>query len=113
MIMKIIKALWIGATIFILAVTLYAFDGKPNSDIGIFSAWSMLVLSFPSSLFVSLVHIALYDGLSITIETSYPSLALDWLGGFALGYIQWFILFPYLLAKLRGQKKQSAITPLP
>jgi hypothetical protein len=107
MVMKIIKALWIAATVFVLAVSLYAFDGKPNSDIGIFFAWYMLALSFPGSLLVPLVHVALYDGLSITVETSYLSLVLDWVGFFVLGYLQWFKLLPYLVAKLRGLSKKE------
>ncbi|MBI3045570.1 MAG: hypothetical protein HYY78_22415 [Betaproteobacteria bacterium] len=106
--MKIIKALWIGATVFVLAITLYAFDGKPNSDIEIFFAWCMLALSFPGGLLVPLVHVALYDGLSITVETSYFSLVLNWGGFFFLGYIQWFKLLPYLIAKLRGFRKKGA-----
>jgi hypothetical protein len=101
MILKILKALWIGAAVFVFAVTLYAFDGKPNSDIGVFFAWYMLFLSFPSGLLVSLVHAALDEGLSITIETSYLSFVLDWVGFFALGYLQWFKLVPYFISKLR------------
>ncbi len=104
MILKIIKALWIGATAFVLAVTLYAFDGKPNSDIGVFFAWYMLFLSFPGGLLVSLIHVALDEGLSITIETSYLSFVLDWLGFFALGYLQWFKLLPWLVEKWRARR---------
>lgn len=104
MILKIIKALWIGATVFVLLVTLYAFDGKPNSDIGIFFAWCMLFLSFPSGLLVSLVYVAVYEGLSITIETSYLSLVLDWVGFFVLGYLQWFKLVPWLIARWRSRR---------
>lgn len=48
MIMKIIKALWIGAAVFVLFVTLYGYDGKPYSDIWILSTWLMLTLSFPA-----------------------------------------------------------------
>ncbi|OKY76113.1 MAG: hypothetical protein BM485_02365 [Desulfobulbaceae bacterium DB1] len=105
MIAKIIRALWIGATVFVLAVTLYAFDGKPDSDIGIFFAWCMLPLSFPGGLLVSLAHVALYDFFSVTIETSYLSFVLDWIGFLILGYLQWFKLVPYLISKLRGSKK--------
>lgn len=108
MITKIIKAIWIVAAVLVLAVTLYAFDGKPNSDIGIFSVWYMLALSFPCGLLVSLAHVVLYDGLSITVETSYLSLVLDWVGAFVLGYLQWFKLLPYLITKLRGLRKKPA-----
>jgi hypothetical protein len=103
--MKIIKALWIGAISLVLLVTLYSFDGKPNSDIGVFLAWSGLLLSFPAGLVVSLTHVALYKFFSISIETSHLSLVLDWAGFFILGYLQWFKLVPYLVTKIRARKK--------
>ncbi len=105
MILRIIKALWIGATVFVLAVTLYAFDGTSDSDIGIFFGWCMLATSFPGGLLVPLVHVVLYDGLSIMVETSYLSLVFDWVGFFVLGYLQWFKLLPYLIGKIRGLRK--------
>jgi len=107
MIMKIIKALWIGGTVFVLFVTLYFFDSKPNSDIWIFLTWLMLILSFPAGLVVSLVHMALGVGLSITIKTSYLSLALEWGGYFVLGYLQWFKLIPWLIEKFRSYRKKT------
>jgi len=101
MIMKVLKALWIGATVFVLAVTLYAFDGKPNSDIWIFLTWLMLILSFPAGLVGSLVYSVL------GVNFSYLSLALMWAGYFVLGYLQWFKLVPYLIAKLRTVRMNS------
>lgn len=91
-----------------LFVTLYAFDGKPNSDIGIFSGWSMLFLSFPASLiyasFFSVVAIITETFFSTPIPTTYLTLTIDWVAFFALGYLQWFKLFPYVVTKLRGSK---------
>jgi hypothetical protein len=52
------------------------------------------------------VHYALGAGFSITIETSYLSLALEWAAYFVLGYLQWFNLLPYLVDKLRSLKTQ-------
>lgn len=96
---EIAKVSWIGIAVVALLVTLYGFDGKTNSDIWIVLTWSMLVLSFPASLIVSLAHMALGAGFSITVETSYLSLTLEWAVYFALGYIQWFKLLPYLISK--------------
>jgi hypothetical protein len=104
-VLRIIKTLWVGAAIFVIAVTLYAFDGKPNSDIGIFFAWCMLILSFPGALLVSLVHVILFDRLSVTIETSYFSFLVDWTALVVLGYLQWFKLLPYVIGKLRNCRK--------
>ena len=103
--MKIIKMLWIASALFVLFVTLYAFDGKPNSDIGILLAWSMLFLSFPAGLIISLIYVALYDFLSITLSTTYLNLVLDWTGCFVLGYLQWFKLLPFLIEKWRSKGK--------
>ena len=107
MVMKIIKALWIGATVFVLFVTLYAYDDKPFSDIWIFLTWFMLILSFPAGLVVSAVHYALAAGFLITIKTSYLSLALEWSAYFILGYFQWFKLVPDLIVKLRTLRKKK------
>lgn len=109
MIMKIIKVLWIGVSIFVLAVTLYAYDDKPLSDIWVFLTWLMLILSFPTGLVVSAVHYALGAGFSITIQTSYLSLALEWAAYFVLGYLQWFKLVPYFIDKLRRLKTQRRV----
>jgi len=103
----IAKAAWIGIAVVALLVTLYGFDGKTGSDIWLVLTWSMLVLSFPASLIVSLAHMALGAGLSITTKTSYLSLAIEWAGYFALGYLQWFKLTPYLIAKLRALRKMK------
>lgn len=111
MIMKIIKALWIGATFFVLFVTLYAYDGKSFSDIWVFLTWLMLILSCPAGLFVSAVHYALGVGFSITLKTSYLSLTLEWAAYFVLGYLQWFKLVPYLSVKLRDFIKMKKTDP--
>ena len=104
--MKVIKVLWFVAALCVLLVTLYAFDGKPNSDIWIFLTWMMLILSFPASLAVSLAHMLIGTYFSVTIEASYVSLALEWSAYFALGYIQWFMFLPYLIRKISSIRKQ-------
>jgi len=99
------RVLWIGVSILVLALSLYKFDGKPNSDIGIFLAWSMLFLGFPISFLVA----AILAGLSFVVEmatssplpTSYWLLAFSWLCLFAAGYWQWFVILPRLLERLR------------
>ena len=107
MIFKIVKATWIGVAILVLLVTLYAFDGNPSNDIGIFFVWSMMILSFPSGLIVSLMHVVLYEYFSITIPQAYLSLTLSWVGFFILGYLQWFTFVPYLIRKLHTLKNRG------
>lgn len=109
MMLKITKVVWISSAIFVLMTTLYAFDGEPDSDIGVFFAWSTLVLSFPGGLIVPLMHTALDAVFSITIETSYLSFVLDWIGFVAVGYFQWFRIFPYFLNALRRKIRRHTI----
>jgi len=106
-ILKIGRALWVGISVFVLAVTLYAFDGRPDSDIGVFFAWCMLILSFPVGLLVPLVHVALFEAFSTTVENSSFSFVLDWVGFTMLGYLQWFVFVPYLIGKRRDSKSRK------
>ena len=101
--MKFLKIVWIAAATFSLFFTLYAFDGKPNSDIGPLFAWSMVALSFPAGLLVQLVHIALYDWFSIAVKTSYFSLLIDGASFLLMGYLQWFVLLPWLWRKWKAR----------
>jgi hypothetical protein len=107
MIMNFIKMLWIGASVLVLLVTLYGFDGKPSSDIEVLLGWYMLSLSFPSGLLISLIAVVLNDVLSITIVTSYFEIVLVWVGFYILGYLQWFKLLPYLITKLLTNLKNN------
>jgi len=107
----IAKAAWIGIAIVALLVTLYGFDGKTNSEIWIVLTWSMLVLSFPASLIVSLAHLALGAGFSITIKTSYLSLAMEWAAYFILGYWQWFVLLSWLWRKWKTRRGAASAAP--
>lgn len=100
----ITRAAWIGIAVVALLVTLYGFDGKTSSDIWIVLTWSMLVLSFPASLVVSLARMVL----PIAIETSYVSLAIEWAAYFVLGYWQWFVLLPWLWRKWKTRRMASS-----
>lgn len=104
MIANTVRVLWIGFSLFVLVATISYYDGKPFSDIWIFLTWLMLILSFPAGLAVSAAHYALGFAFSITIETSYLSLALEWLVYFVLGYLQWFVLLPWLWRKWKARR---------
>ena len=102
------KFVWAGAAILVLLVTLYAFDGSPNSDAGVVLILSMLFLSFPSGLLYAalftVVAILIKQYFSIIIPTSYFSIVLDWAALFALGYLQWFYLVPWLYRKWQASR---------
>lgn len=117
MIFKIAKGLWVVATILVLLVTLYAYDGKPNSDIEVLFAWSMIFLTFPSGLIFaglfSIVADCLDKFFAVVLYTSYLSLVLSWAGFLLLGYLQWFKLLPWLVRKIKarmGQPNQDSTT---
>lgn len=99
-----IKFIWVVIALLVLSISLYAYDGKSYSDIWIFLTWSMLILSFPAGLLVSMTHFLLGQFFSLTVMTSYVSLTLEWAVYFSLGYLQWFILLPYLFKKIRNAK---------
>ena len=102
--MKYLKYLWILASLVVLFVTLSIFDGATNSDIAIFLIFSMATLSAPVGYIIMIVYgyIAMFFG--VTGEVSYLYLSLVWGVLFASGYVQWFVIFPWLWRrwKLRG-----------
>lgn len=104
------RTMWVALTACVLFVTLYGFDGKQNSDIGVFLAWMMVGLTAPLGLLVPLVHVGLYEAFLLSIPTSYLSLSLDWLGFFVLGYLQWFKLVPFLIRRWKGRMSADRST---
>ena len=107
------KAIWITLTVLVLFVSLYGFDAKPNSDIGIFFTWSMLILAFPSSLLVALffagLSIAVEELFSAVIPTSYWSISVGWACFFVAGYWQWFMLLPWLWRKWKTRRTAGTV----
>jgi hypothetical protein len=105
---KTIRAVWVVLSVMVLVVSLYRFDGKPNSDIEVFLAWSMLVLSFPSSLLIALLlsgtAIVAEALFSTVIPSHYWSIFISWICFFVVGYWQWFVLLPWLWRKWRTRR---------
>jgi hypothetical protein len=109
---KSIRALWVFLTVAVLTVVLRGFDGRPNSDIEEVLAWTMLPLGFPASLLFP----AAFAGYASAREAlgqgpvvvTYLSLVVSWAVLFALGFIQWFILLPALLRRLRARRARTA-----
>lgn len=104
------RTMWVALTACVLVVALYGFDGKQNSDIGVFLAWMMVGLTAPLGLLVPLVHVCLYEAFLLSIPTSYLSLSLDWLGFFVLGYLQWFKLVPLLIRRWKCRNSVGTST---
>ena len=97
---RIIKYIWIIATIFVLVFSLYTSGGDTSSDIsGLFLIY-MHILTFPFGMLVQFVQIILYlIGLG-DISNAYLIFTLQWLLFFSLGYLQWFVFVPLLYKKI-------------
>jgi small-conductance mechanosensitive channel len=106
---KIVKLLWIALCIVVLCITLYFYDGKPNSDISDFLVWTMVLLTFPLGLIVSLligwISFLLYESTEVVTSVSYGMLFLVWLVYFIVGYFQWFKMTPAFSQKLRSRNR--------
>ncbi len=112
MLFKTSRALWVVLAVLVLVVVLRGFDGRPNSDIEEVLAWTMLPLGFPSSLLFP----AAFAGYASAREAlgqgpvvvTYLSLVVSWAVLFALGFIQWFVLVPALVRRLRARRARPA-----
>ena len=106
----ILKIIWILASVFLLVVTLFRYTPDPANDIGIFFLCGMLFLSFPISLLgaglVALISL-LQDNLGVPlldlISSNYAGYFLMWLLFTAAGYLQWFVLLPWLWRKWKSR----------
>ena len=104
--LRVIKWVRVALTLLVLGLTLRGYDGTRNSDAEEFLAWSMLALGFPSSVLYSAAFAAMAALLATrsqsTIDTTYVSILASWVVLFLLGYLQWFVLVPWLFRKLRA-----------
>ena len=112
MIHRALKWLWVLGAFLALLVSLAVYDGKPNSDADLLLGYAMLTLSFPLSLVLAaalslLGHIA-YATTGYVFTTSYASIAVSWLVFFIAGYMQWFLLMPWLWRKWKARQTGGA-----
>ena len=106
---KILKWVWVALCVAVLVVTVCHYDSSRQNDIGIFTIWSMLILTFPMG-HVSSTLIALFLEIKfwITGQWSEDSLLLlitAWLIMFAAGYWQWVYLIPWLVKRYKKNKQ--------
>ena len=103
-IVLVVKGLWIALTTMVLLMTLYYYDGRPNSDADLLLAVGMLILSFPISWLLAgataLLGELAYDRFGFVVETSYSSIIITWLCLFVAGYWQWFKGIPWLFRRV-------------
>lgn len=87
-----------------VAVLAYAIAGRDIRDTDIFVAYAMLFLAFPSSYLVAAMFAGVAYGLSEGFGITVPgglgnNVAAIVLFG-AVGYIQWFVVVPWLWRKV-------------
>lgn len=121
--MKNIRLIWILICTVVLMARIFFFDGKPISylwdgkapsyfldgktlsDVEVSLFMIMAALTFPSGLiFYFSLFFVIYSAGSI-VTVSYSSIILTWLGCFAIGYVQWFILVPKLVRLFTKKNK--------
>jgi len=101
-----LRALWIAFAVVLLVLSLYLYDGQPNSDADELLVVGMLALCAPIGAAVATaigVLLALAGVFfNFKMGTSYWSMVVEWTVLAAAGYWQWFIVLPRLLAKGNG-----------
>lgn len=116
MLVKVLKMVWILCSVAVLVVTLARYAPGPASDIGVFLVYGMLFLAFPASLLVAGLFALLawlQDQLKVPlldlIGSNYVGFSVMWLAFFVAGYLQWFVLVPWLWHKWKSRQARSAI----
>ena len=107
-----LKSVWGLAALAVLVSCLLLYDGKPNSDAELLLGYGMLVLSFPLSVVMTTVlgvlARALCESTGYVFATSYVSMSVAWLLLFAIGYLQWFVLVPWLWQRWTARRQRPA-----
>jgi hypothetical protein len=111
---KILKFVWILCCVFVLFISLTQYESGASSDNGVFLVYSMLVLAFPASLLVAgliTLMVLLQESLGVPlldlIESNRVGLCVMWLSFCIAGYLQWFVMLPWLWRKWKSRKPGS------
>jgi hypothetical protein len=98
----VVKAIWLLLATCIFLLTLDLYDGTANTrDAELILIYGMLALYFPASQFVVLAiglfgHLTVAMGWGLTIPTTYLTLTIEWIIFVICGYLQWFVLLPWV-----------------
>src|SRR4051812_47018019 len=96
----IARGLWAALAVLLLVLSLWYYDGTPNSDAELLLAYGMLALSFPSGLLVGGAFFVTFKACGLVAKTSYLSIVIIWCTLSALGYWQWFKFTPWVSRRL-------------
>jgi hypothetical protein len=100
--LRFIAALWILACAFLLVHELLLRNSSPHDfgDAEEMQELLMICLSFP----IGMIGFLPFNGIAIVPvlpENDLRSIVLSWMFPFVLGYIQWFVLVPLALRRVR------------
>ncbi len=108
------KVSWLLFAIGILLFTLHLYDGTPATrDAELILLYGMMALSFPASQVVALIlgaigYLSEMWGESLSIPSNYLTLVAEWLVFLGVGYLQWFVLLPWLWRRWKSRRVKPA-----
>ena len=108
---RTLKLAWLVIWTAALVATLWGLTYESQRDVDLVLTWFMIVLSFPSSI----VGIFIVSGLSYLWHEVFHVVAYEksagtiiaWLIFFLLGWLQWFVLTPWIVLKIRTRKHDN------
>lgn len=104
---RVLMLLWTLGAVMALIASLIIYDGKPNSDADLVLGYAMLALSFPLGFVISVAANLLgqiaYATAGYVFTTNYVSIIVTWFIFFIAGYVQWFVLLPWLWRKWKAK----------
>ena len=107
-----LRWIWLLCTIVLLCLCLYIYDGTAAThDVELLLIYGIMLLSFPSSQLLALAFACTSNTLEllnykVNIPMGYVTIFVEWLAFFSIGYLQWFILLPWLFHKW-GERKRG------
>ncbi len=110
------KVGWLLLATGVFLFSLWIYDGtSATQDAELILAYGMLTLSFPASQVVLLIlgaigYLAETWGGSFSIPMNYLTLVLEWLVFLGAGYMQWFVLLPWLWRKWKMRQIKTKNT---
>jgi len=113
--MGILKFAWCLISIGVLVGSLALYDPVTGHDGDLILVYGMLILAFPSGFLVA-GAIALGSYTMDTLEIHFLSgliygrlsIVLMWMALVVVGYVQWFLLLPAFVLRLRSQQRRAS-----
>lgn len=110
--LRVVREIWVGASCAVLAVALFDTQVRGAEEWHVVMGWVMVVLAFPASLAGVLLGaggawVALRLGVPHAGEGFPFGLIVFWALLFSLGYLQWFVVVPRALARMKHHTDEA------